>query len=77
MFIVSASEYAFSLAKKQSFKVRYLLLFRKLAIQILKVAFIMKMIAQIALTLIYRIFIDSVVPKRLILQLTAVTKINK
>ena len=71
LWLFTASKFLFSLSKKWSLQVRYLLTFKKLNIQILKVSLILKLIIQITLTLILGTFLNSVMSTHLISQLTS------
>ena len=71
-WLFTTSKYLFSLSKKWPLHVRYLLTSNKLSIQILKVSLILKLIIQITLALLYRIFHNLKVSTHLILQLILV-----
>ena len=71
LWLFTAAKFLFSLSKKWSVQVRYLLTFKKLNIQILKVSLILKLIIQIILTLILGTFLNSVISTHLISQLTS------
>ena len=71
-WLFTASKFLFSLSRKWSFQVRYLLTFKKLSIHILKVSLILKLIIQITPTLIRGIFLNSIISTHLISQLTPV-----
>ena len=62
----------FSLSKMWSLQVKYLINYKKLSIQILKISLILQLIIKITLTLICTIFVDSAVSTHLISQLAPV-----